>query len=169
MDPTPSPSPAESHPSPPPPSPYVPPGRGNQPEPSPEEARETVEQERDAGRGPRQPSKVEEALRRLEDRALAAWDRSMDCVRERPLESVTMAAATGYFWNILPKCSLLSTAAKLCAALTPPALVTLGVCAMSEKLQQCRENHRRRRAMNDPANTAPAFPPPGFPGAVEGL
>ena len=146
--------------------PHSPPGRGNQPEPSREEAHETMERERARRHCCSVETKIEAAVRKAESCALAVWDRGKDHIREYPVESVSLAAATGYFWTRLPMGALLATGARVFAAFAPPTLVALGICAVVEKLRHQDEEWRKRRVPPVPPDAGPPFPPPA---AVDGL
>jgi hypothetical protein len=111
-------------------------------------------------------SKVEKVLKKAESCALAAWDRGKETVREYPVEAVSLAAATGYFWTRLPVGALLATGVRVFAAFAPPVLVAVGICAVTEKLRQQDEGWRRRRRPPMPPDAGPPFPPPA---ASDGL
>src|SRR5688572_9490551 len=74
-------------------------------------------------------SSIESAIHQAETCAASAWNRGKDCIRDYPLESVSFAAATGYFWTRLPVGGLFAIAGRVVAALAPPALAVMGACA----------------------------------------
>src|SRR5436190_6733039 len=106
-------------------------------------------------------AKLESALHNAETCAHHACEKGKEHIRAFPVESVALAAATGFLWPRLPVGAMLVTGARILAAFAPPALLALGACALADKLRRKDEEWRRRQPVPPPVS-------PLTPSAVDG-